>query len=53
MAVDCLTKAMPNDFLVNILSTGSYDVTADPESTFKKAKKQLARARVNAIPTGK
>ena len=53
MAVDCLTKAMPNDFLVNILSTGSYDVTADPESTIKKAKKQLARARVNAIPTGK
>ena len=45
MVVDCLTKVMPTDFLMKILSTGSYDITADPESTLKKVKKQLARAK--------
>ena len=45
MVVDCLTKVMPPDFLMKILSTGSLDITADPESVLKKVKKQLARAK--------
>eukprot|EP00959_Pyramimonas_sp_CCMP1952_P226927 4744550-Pyramimonas_sp.AAC.1 len=53
MAVDCLTKDMPTDFLVKILRTSSYDVTPDLESTLKEVQKQLARARANAIPSGK
>eukprot|EP00959_Pyramimonas_sp_CCMP1952_P106596 2228841-Pyramimonas_sp.AAC.1 len=53
MAADCSTKAMPNGFLVNILTTGTYDIAPDPVSTIKKARKQLARARVNNTPTGK
>eukprot|EP00959_Pyramimonas_sp_CCMP1952_P179223 3746791-Pyramimonas_sp.AAC.1 len=52
MAVDCLTKNMPTYLLVKILRASSYDVTPDPESTLKKVKKQLARARVNVIPLG-
>jgi len=47
MAVDCLTKVMPTDFFVKILMTGMYDITPDPESTLKKAKKQLARAKTS------
>ena len=46
MVVDCLTKVMPVGFLVDILMTGVYNITPDPESTLKKAKKQLARARL-------
>ena len=54
MAVDCLTKAMPTDFLVNILQTSLYDVTPDPDSTMKKVKKQLARAKTpTETPKGK
>eukprot|EP00959_Pyramimonas_sp_CCMP1952_P190035 3975644-Pyramimonas_sp.AAC.1 len=53
MAVDCLTKNLPIDFLVTILRTSSYDVTPDPESTLRKVKNQLARARMSAIPSGK
>ena len=36
MAVDCLTKAMSTDFLVNVFQSTSYDVTPDPEPTLKK-----------------
>eukprot|EP00959_Pyramimonas_sp_CCMP1952_P232784 4865045-Pyramimonas_sp.AAC.1 len=49
----CLTKHVPTDFLVKILRTGAYGVTLDPGPTLKKVKTQLARARVNAIPSGK
>ena len=46
MLVDSLTKVMPVDFMTNVLNTGYYDTTADPESTAKKAKKQLARSKL-------
>ena len=48
MAVDCLTKAMPTGFLVKILQTGEYSFEADPDSTLKKVKKQIARAKAKA-----
>eukprot|EP00959_Pyramimonas_sp_CCMP1952_P309996 6487178-Pyramimonas_sp.AAC.1 len=53
MAVGSMPKNMPTHSLVKVLRTSSYDVTPDPESTLKKVKKQLARARMNAIPSGK
>eukprot|EP00959_Pyramimonas_sp_CCMP1952_P308015 6446520-Pyramimonas_sp.AAC.1 len=43
---------VPTYIRAKILRTSSYDVTPDPESTIKKVKKQLARARTNAIPSG-
>ena len=45
MAVDCLTKIMPSDFLTNIQRTNVYDLTPDPNSTAKKVKKQISRAK--------
>ena len=45
MAVDCLTKVMPPDFLIAIQKTNVYDITPDPGSTAKKIKKQTARAK--------
>ena len=45
MAVDCLTKTMPSDFLANIQRTNVYDLTPDPSSTAKKVKKQTSRAK--------
>jgi len=45
MAVDCLTKVMPPDFLTSILESNRYDITPDPASTAKKAKKQVQRAK--------
>eukprot|EP00959_Pyramimonas_sp_CCMP1952_P082514 1724245-Pyramimonas_sp.AAC.1 len=52
MAVGCLTEKMLTHFLVKVLRTSSYDVTSDLESILKNVSKQLARARVNAIPSG-
>ena len=46
LLVDSLAKVMPADFMTNVLSTGYYDTTADPESTAKKAKKQLAISKL-------
>ena len=46
MLVDSLTKVMPVDFMTNVLCTGYYDTTADPESTAKKAKQQLAISKL-------
>ena len=45
MAVDCLTKVMPPDFLTAIQKSNVYDITPDPSSTAKKVKKQTARAK--------
>eukprot|EP00959_Pyramimonas_sp_CCMP1952_P319382 6683073-Pyramimonas_sp.AAC.1 len=53
LAVDGLGQIMPTYFHVKILRASSYDVTPGPESTLKKVKKRLARARTNAIPLGK
>eukprot|EP00959_Pyramimonas_sp_CCMP1952_P218674 4572952-Pyramimonas_sp.AAC.1 len=53
MAAGCLAKNMPTNVLVEVLHTSAYDATPDPESTSKKVKKQLARVRMNATPSGK
>ena len=50
MAVDCLTKAMPTDFLTDILKSNSYDITPDPASTAKKVKKWVQRAKKKCRP---
>ena len=46
MLVDSLTKVMPVDVMMGVLNTGYYDTTADPESTAKNAKTQLARSKL-------
>ena len=45
MAVDCLTKVMPADFLTELLRSNRYDITPDPASTAKKVKKRVHRAK--------
>ncbi len=45
MAVDCLTKVMPTDFLTEILRSNKYDITPDHASTAKKVKKRAQRAK--------
>ena len=45
MAVDCLTKVMPPDFLIAIQKTNVYDITPDPGSTAKKIKNRPPEQR--------
>eukprot|EP00959_Pyramimonas_sp_CCMP1952_P333296 6978875-Pyramimonas_sp.AAC.1 len=53
MDAGCLTKNMPTRFPVKVVSASCYGVDPDPKSIVKMVKKQLARARTNAIPSGK
>eukprot|EP00959_Pyramimonas_sp_CCMP1952_P329555 6899523-Pyramimonas_sp.AAC.1 len=53
MVVHCLAQNMSAYLCVKISCTSSHDVTAYPEPTITKVKKQLARAGMNAIPSGK
>ena len=46
MLVDSLAKVRHVDFMTDVLNSGYYDTTVDPESTLKKAKKQLARSKL-------
>ena len=44
MVVDCLTKRMKPDVLINLIETGILSLKATPESQLLKLRKQKLRA---------